>query len=77
MRAEFDTAYAVWWDKVPYSLGAYGRSPAEEVRAQLAEADGRLYLGSAGTGTRPAWLQGAIESAWQAVDSLHRRVSAG
>jgi len=77
MRAEFDTAYAVWWEKVPYSLGAYGRSPEEGARAQLAQADGRLYLGSAGTGTRPAWLQGAIESAWQSVDSLHRRVSAG
>jgi monoamine oxidase len=77
MREEFETAYAVWWEKVPYSLGAYGRTPPEDDRDRFAMPDGRLYLGSAGTGTRPAWLQGAIESAWRTVDSLHRRVSAG
>ena len=77
MREEFETAYAVWWEKVPYSMGAYGRTPPEERRAQLHKADGRIYLGSAGASSRPAWLQGAIESAWRTVESLHERAMQG
>ena len=53
MREEFETAYCVWWDKVPYSLGAYGRTPAPEELEQLSKADGRIYMGSAGASTRP------------------------
>ena len=74
MREEFENAYCVWWDKVPYSLGAYGRTPDAELREQLTKADDRIYLGSAGTSGRPAWLEGAIQSAWRTVEALHARV---
>ena len=74
MRAEFETAYCVWWEKIPYSLGAYGRTPSSELLARLGTVDGRIYLGSAGASSRPAWLEGAIESAWRTVESLHDRV---
>ncbi len=77
MRQEFDNAYCVWWEKVPYSLGAYGRTPDAELREQLSKADGRVYLGSAGTSGRPAWLEGAIQSAWRTVEALHERVMQG
>ena len=77
MREEFETAYAVWWEKVPYSLGAYGRTPPEDRLAQLSKADGRIYMGSAGASSRPAWLQGAIQSAWRTVESLHERAMRG
>ena len=77
MRQELESAYAVWWDKVPFSQGAYGRSPSADARAQLAKADGRLYFGSAGTGSRPAWLEGAIQAAWRTVETLHQRVMQG
>lgn len=77
MREEFESAYSVWWTKVPYSLGAYGRTPSEERQAVLAEADRRIYLGGAGTSGRPDWLEGAIQAAWRAVESLHGRVSRG
>jgi monoamine oxidase len=77
MREEFETAYCVWWDKVPYSLGAYGRTPAPEELEQLSKADGRIYLGSAGASTRPAWLEGAIQSAWRTIEALHERVVRG
>ena len=73
IREEFESAYSVWWDKVPYSLGAYGRTPSLELREQLSKPDGRLYLGSAGTSTRPAWLEGAVQSAWRTVEALHER----
>ena len=73
MREEFETAYAVWWEKVPFSLGAYGRTPPEERLEQLSKADGRIYMGSAGASSRPAWLQGAIQSAWRTVEALHEQ----
>ncbi|MCH7473933.1 MAG: flavin monoamine oxidase family protein [Gemmatimonadetes bacterium] len=75
MREEFETAYCVWWDKVPYSLGAYGRTPAPEQLEQLSKADGRIYMGSAGASTRPAWIEGAIQSAWRTIEALHERVA--
>ena len=74
---EFESAYAVWWTRVPYSMGAYGATPSQERQAQLAEPDRRVYLGSAGTSARPAWLEGAIQAGWRTVEALHRRVVRG
>jgi monoamine oxidase len=74
MRDEFESAYAVWWEKVPYSLGAYGRTPSREQLAQLSRPDGRIYMGGAGASTRPDWMEGAIEAAWRTVEALHVRV---
>jgi len=73
MRAEFEHAYAVWWEKVPYSLGAYGRTPGEGLLRQLSQPDGRLYIGCAGASSRPAWIEGGIEAAWRTVELLHER----
>jgi monoamine oxidase len=73
MREEFESAYAVWWEKVPYSRGAYSRTPSTELREALSKPDRRLYLGSAGTSPRPAWIEGAVGSAWRTVQSLHER----
>ncbi len=77
MREEFEHAYCVWWDKVEYSLGAYGRRAESEGMAQLHKGDGRIYFGSAGAGSQPAWMEGAIESAWRTVESVHQRASQG
>ena len=77
MREEFETAYCVWWEKVPYSLGAYARSPTPERLAQFSKADGRIYVGSAAASTRPAWLEGAIQSSWRTIEALHERVMRG
>ena len=74
IREEFETAYGVWWEKIPYSLGAYGRTPSPELLTQLSKPDGRIYLASAGASARPAWLEGAIQSAWRSVTALHERV---
>jgi monoamine oxidase len=73
VRAEFERAYAVWWEKVPFSLGAYGRTPAASLLAQLGKPDGRLYIGCAGASPRPAWLEGGIQAAWRTIEALHAR----
>jgi len=77
MREEFESAYCVWWEKIQYSEGAYGRTPPAELLAKLSEPDGRLYIGCAGVSQDPAWMEGAVESAWRSVESLHSRVMRG
>ena len=77
MREEFDAAYAVWWDKIPYSRGAYGRTPSDDLLETLSMPDGRIYIGCAGASSRPAWLEGAIQAAWRTVETLHERVMRG
>ena len=73
MREEFESAYAVWWEKIPYSLGAYGRTPGPSLLAQLSKPDGRFYIGCAGASQRPAWIEGGIHAAWRTVEALHER----
>jgi monoamine oxidase len=77
MREEFESAYAVWWEKVPHSVGAYGRTPSAELLARLSVPDRRVYLASAGVSADPAWMEGAVEAAWRAVEGIHARVSRG
>ena len=44
IRQEFQHAYAVWWEKVPFSLGAYGRAPGQSLPTDTAEQAGRPAL---------------------------------
>jgi monoamine oxidase len=77
MREEFEHAYAVWWEKIEYSEGAYGRGPSDDLLTRLGRADGRLYIGCAGASEDPAWLEGAVHAAWRSVEALHERVMRG
>jgi monoamine oxidase len=73
MRTEFESAYAVWWSRVKYSLGGYATGGGASRVAQLAKPDNRIYLGCAAVSSDPAWMEGAVEAAWHAVKSLHER----
>lgn len=75
IREEYQSAYAVWWDKVEFSRGAWARYPGTRME-QLSKADGRLYLGSAAISDDPSWIEGAIHSAWRTVEAIHSRVMA-
>jgi monoamine oxidase len=76
IRQEFEAAYCVWWPRVPYSEGAWARNPRDDL-ATLGQADGRLYIGSAGASSHPSWQEGAVEAGWRTVESLHARVMQG
>ena len=75
IRQEFESAYAVWWRKVKYSLGGFAPGASPMRRAQFAKVDNRILIGSAAAApySEPDWQEGAVAAAWQAVKSLHER----
>ena len=79
-RDEFENGIAVGWHRVPWALGCYGLW-SEEARARhyrdLCTIDGRIALAGEHASYVPAWQEGAILSALDAVQRLHQRVVAG
>lgn len=75
LATEFETGYAVFWNKIKYSNGGF--ATGERDVAALSHPDGRIYLGCAALGTLPTWMTGAFEAAWGTVERLHSRVAAG
>ncbi|MFN7979681.1 MAG: FAD-dependent oxidoreductase [Vicinamibacterales bacterium] len=75
IRAEFESAYVVYWRKVPYSNGGYATVRGAALREQLSKVENRILLGSAATAPKslPDWQEGAVSAAWQALTSLHER----
>ena len=73
MRTEFESAYAVWWDKIKYSAGAYAGGGGSDRVERLSKPDNRIFIGCAAASRRAAWQQGAFEAAWQALRLLHER----
>ncbi|MGD9903287.1 MAG: flavin monoamine oxidase family protein [Vicinamibacterales bacterium] len=79
IRAEFESGYAVYWRKVPYSLGGYATVRAASLREQLSKVENRILIGSAATAPRslPDWQEGAVAAGWQALQSIHERAMRG
>lgn len=79
-RDEFETGVSVAWHRVPWTLGCAG-SWTEEKRAEhydtLCAIDNRLVLAGEHASYIPAWQEGAVLSAYDAVERLHRRVVGG
>jgi monoamine oxidase len=76
-RNEFETGVAVAWHRVPFVLGCSG-DWSDEARARhyrkLCEIDGRIVLAGEHASALPAWQEGAILSALDAITRLHQRV---
>jgi monoamine oxidase len=76
-RSEFENGVAVAWHRVPFTLGCSG-DWSEEARAQhyrnLCQIDGRIVLAGEHASALPAWQEGAILSALDAITRLHGRV---
>jgi monoamine oxidase len=79
IRAEYETGYCVWWEKIPYSLGATagGGANAADRLAVLGTPDNRIFLGCAAVSGNGGWQEGAVAAAWKQVRQLHDRVMAG
>jgi monoamine oxidase len=76
-KANFECGVAVAWHRVPWTLGCAGQW-TEEARAQhyndLCELDGRIVLAGEHASRLPAWQEGAVTSATDAITRLHQKV---
>jgi len=76
-KSEFENGIAVAWHRVPFTLGCSGEW-SEDARKQhyanLCQIDGRIVLAGEHASTLPAWQEGAILSALDAITRLHQRV---
>ncbi|WP_166304699.1 NAD(P)/FAD-dependent oxidoreductase [Bradyrhizobium sp. 2S1] len=76
-KSEFENGVAVAWHRVPFTLGCAGEW-TDAGRAQhyrnLCQIDGRIALAGEHASQLPAWQEGAILSALDAISRLHERV---
>jgi monoamine oxidase len=76
-NAEFENGVAVAWHRVPFALGCSG-DWSDEARSShyrdLCQIDGRVVLAGEHVSALPAWQEGAILSALDAITRLHQRV---
>lgn len=79
-KTEFLNGIAVGWHRVPWTQGCFGNW-SEEARAEhyknLCQIDGRIMLAGEHASYIPAWQEGGITSALDAIGRLHQRVMAG
>ncbi len=75
----FESAFSVAWHRVKYNLGGWA-TWSEETRANaypvLVEGEGRTLLAGEHMSYLGGWQAGAIESAWQQIERIHKRLSA-
>jgi len=76
-KSEFQHGVAVAWHRVPWTLGCSG-GWSDENRARhyddMCAIDGRIVLAGEHCSRLPAWQEGAVLSALDAIKRLHQRV---
>jgi len=76
---EFDNGVAVAWHRSPFTMGCFGMW-TDEARAAhyetLCSFDGRIVLAGEHASCLPAWQEGALMSAMDAIERLHARAVA-
>jgi monoamine oxidase len=78
-KEEFENGVSVAWHRSPFTMGCFGMwSPEARARHydNLCAVDGRIVLAGEHASYLPAWQEGALMSALDAIDRLHRRAVA-
>jgi monoamine oxidase len=79
-RTEYENGATVAWHRVPWTLGCFGQW-SDEMRAahykDMCQIDGRIVLAGEHVSMIPAWQEGAVLSALDAIGRLHSRVVQG
>jgi monoamine oxidase len=78
-RASFENAFSVAWHRVRYNLGGWAEWTEDGRRRAypaLLEGEGRVMLAGEHLSYLTGWQAGAIESAWQQIEKIHRRAQA-
>jgi monoamine oxidase len=76
-KTEFEAGVAVAWHRVPWTLGCAGAwtdASREQHYNNLCAIDGRIVLAGEHASRIPAWQEGSVTSALDAIGRLHRRV---
>jgi monoamine oxidase len=77
---EFQNGIAVAWHRVPSAMGCFAQW-TDELRDKhydnLCRIDGRITLAGEHASWLPAWQEGAVTSALDAIKRLHQRAAAG
>ncbi len=74
-----ESAFSIAWHRVQYNLGGWAEWNTDNRRDSypiLNEPDGRIYLAGEHLSYLTGWQEGGIESAWQQIGKLHKRVHA-
>lgn len=75
MRDEFSNGVAVAWHRVPWTLGCYGEWRDMDANyANACKMDQRTLMAGEHISHLPAWQEGAILSALDAIKRLHQHV---
>lgn len=67
------------WHRSPFTLGCFGQwtdALREEHYDNLCAFDGRIVLAGEHASYIPAWQEGAVTSAMNAIERLHQRATA-
>ncbi len=78
-RAEFDHGVSVGWHRVPFTMGCFGGwsdAARRDHYRNLCAIDGRIVLAGEHASNLPAWQEGAVLSALDAIERLHRKAVA-
>ncbi len=76
-KANYECGVAVAWHRVPWTLGCSGQWTEEGREAHYNDAcalEGRILLAGEHISRLPAWQEGAVTSATDAITRLHQRV---
>jgi monoamine oxidase len=79
-RAEFENGISVGWHREPGTLGCFAfwtDAARKQHYDNLCALDGRVMLAGEHASYLPAWQEGAVLSALDAIGRLHRRVVNG
>jgi monoamine oxidase len=73
-RSEFETGFSVAWHRVTWIKGSWAGFTTTG-RTQLRKGEGRVYFAGDHVSNANAWMQGAFESAREAVMTIHERTA--
>jgi monoamine oxidase len=72
--AEFESGFSVAWHRVTWIKGSWAGFNTTG-RTQLRKGEGRVYFAGDHVSNANAWMQGAFESAREAVMTIHARTA--
>jgi monoamine oxidase len=77
-KQEFQASFSLAWQKIPYSAGGWANW-STDLRSRhyqtLLKPDGEIYFAGEHVSYLTAWMAGALDSAREATQRLHKRVS--